>query len=792
MSSFWLGNLLAPAAGSISDHHLLLGTLQLKLKGRCRQQRQPRLAVELLQNPRNPAAAQYTVLLDTHILQLQRQQQQQQPQRFGTPKTPTMPSCLPSPPPAPRKPVPTTPVHIHPSHQPSLPSPPVPCAPGKPRVLIASSPQPPSPQLRAPSPSPSPPAPLSLGQLTAAVGKAAAAALPPAATCAKQPWVDDEVLHLSAARQAARKAGDKQLAQQLKVRIQRHTYKTRRAYFFRVGCQMQQAYRSKHQGELWRCQREVVGGSQPQRKLQLKDDAGKPLSLRQQDAAIVAHFQQALNPSSSVSAAVLAEVYCPPCTGEWPQPTQEEFQQALQRLKFGKAADAQGLRAEHLRTAGPMFQAALYQLVCQVWQDAATPAPAELTEADLLALVKPKGDTSQLKVLRGISIISLVRKRGCADHISTVRRLEELALEWKQPMHSCAVDLKAAFDSASRDALWVLLRAQGLPEPAIQLLQRLYSNTTCRLRQAPGQHSASFTVSVGVQQGAPDSCPLFNVLMDRILTETLAEAGDCGVQLVCKLDGQLRQRPFKAGAAGWQKVLVNMLLQADDVLLVATSHEQLQRLLTALHRACNRWQLVINVSKTKHLVVQPPGTQPVAAEVLMLGEEPVERVRQLEYLGIQLSDTGTLEAELSARLRKAAHKCHTLQPTFSLRSLGLRAKLRIFEGTVMPTLLYGAHSWALTAQQEQRLQTFHMRCLRRILGLSLLDRIPNSVILAHCGQQPIKEQLRLQRLLWLGHLVRMPDTRLPKLAFFSQLAEKRPRGRPIVRLREEQAAGGCA
>ena len=169
----------------------------------------------------------------------------------------------------------------------------------------------------------------------------------------------------------------------------------------------------------------------------------------------------------------------------------------------------------------------------------------------------------------------------------------------------------------------------------------------------------------------------------------------------------------------------------------------------------------------------------------MLGGQPVERVKQLEYLGIQLSESGTLDAELSARLRKAAHKCLALQPTFSLRSLGLRAKLRIFEGAVMPTLLYGAHSWALTAQQEQRLHTFHMRCLRRLLGLSLLDRIPNSVVLARCGQQPMKEQLRLQRLLWLGHLVRMPDTRLPKLVFFSQLAAKRPRGRPPVRLRED-------
>ena len=73
--------------------------------------------------------------------------------------------------------------------------------------------------------------------------------------------MDDELLRLSAVRQAARKAGDKQLAQQLKVRIQRRKYKSKRKYLYQVGCQMQQAYRSKHQGELWRCHRELAGRS---------------------------------------------------------------------------------------------------------------------------------------------------------------------------------------------------------------------------------------------------------------------------------------------------------------------------------------------------------------------------------------------------------------------------------------------------------------------------------------------------------------------------------------------------
>ena len=273
--------------------------------------------------------------------------------------------------------------------------------------------------------------------------------------------------------------------------------------------------------------------------------------------------------------------------------------------------------------------------------------------------------------------------------------------------------------------------------------------------------------------------------MDRILAETLAEAGDCGVQLVCRMDGQLCQLQFKPGAAGWQQMLVNLLLQADDVLLVADSHAQLQRLVTALHKACERWQLVVNLSKTKHLIVQPSGSQPAGEEVLLLGGQPVERVEQLEYLGIQLAASGTLKAELSARLQKAVYKWRTLQPTFRLHSLGLRAKLRIFEGSVMPTLLYGAHSWALTDKQENKLQVFHMRCLRRLLGISLLDKVPNSKVLARCGQQPLGEQLRLQRLQCLGHLVRMPDARLPKQVFYSQLEGPRPVGGVRMRLRED-------
>jgi hypothetical protein len=69
------GNLLAPAAGSVSDHHLVVTTLQLRLKVRPQQQRQHRLEMALQRDPGSPAAVRYALTCDA---QAQRRQQQQQ------------------------------------------------------------------------------------------------------------------------------------------------------------------------------------------------------------------------------------------------------------------------------------------------------------------------------------------------------------------------------------------------------------------------------------------------------------------------------------------------------------------------------------------------------------------------------------------------------------------------------------------------------------------------------------------------------------------------------------------
>ena len=60
-------------------------------------------------------------------------------------------------------------------------------------------------------------------------------------------------------------------------------------------------------------------------------------------------------------------------------------------------------------------------------------------------------------------------------------------------------------------------------------------------------------------------------------------------------------------------------------------------------------------------------------------------------------------------------------------------KVNVYKAFVISTLLYGSESWTMHAHQEKRLNVFHMRCLRRILGITWQDKVTNKVVLEKAG-----------------------------------------------------------
>ena len=101
---------------------------------------------------------------------------------------------------------------------------------------------------------------------------------------------------------------------------------------------------------------------------------------------------------------------------------------------------------------------------------------------------------------------------------------------------------------------------------------------------------------------------------------------------------------------------------------------------------------------------------------------------------------------------------------------------------VLSILLYGAETWTLKKEDENRLLVFEMACLRKILGVSRLDKIRNTSIRHSLKiSQTVINKIQTKRLRFFGHIQRMPATRYPKILLEANLFEKRPRGRPAKR-----------
>ena len=96
-------------------------------------------------------------------------------------------------------------------------------------------------------------------------------------------------------------------------------------------------------------------------------------------------------------------------------------------------------------------------------------------------------------------------------------------------------------------------------------------------------------------------------------------------------------------------------------------------------------------------------------------------------------------------------------------NLTVNTKMRVYRACVLSTLLYSSETWTTYAAQEKRLNSFHLRCLRRILSIRWQDKIPNTVVLERAGLPSIFMLLSQRRLRWLGHVRRMADGRIPKL-----------------------------
>ncbi|VDP54574.1 unnamed protein product [Schistosoma curassoni] len=91
---------------------------------------------------------------------------------------------------------------------------------------------------------------------------------------------------------------------------------------------------------------------------------------------------------------------------------------------------------------------------------------------------------------------------------------------------------------------------------------------------------------------------------------------------------------------------------------------------------------------------------------------------------------------------------------------------------VHSVLLYGCETWPLRAEDTRKLPIFNYRCHRNIAPNCWDHQVSNSEVrrrvLRNNGKS-VDEVVNLHRLRWLGHVLRIPEHRLPRRAMLTSV-----------------------
>jgi hypothetical protein len=148
------------------------------------------------------------------------------------------------------------------------------------------------------------------------------------------------------------------------------------------------------------------------------------------------------------------------------------------------------------------------------------------------------------------------------------------------------------------------------------------------------------------------------------------------------------------------------------------------------------------------------------------------------YLGTKLVTDLRNESDVNRRISLVMMVFRKLKnKVFCRKGISRRTKVIVYKAMVLANLLHGAQTWTLTEDLFRKLEKTQLSCLLWIVNMRRRDlrrvHVSYEKILEQLGLRSIETQIRRAKLLWVGKVMRMDDSRLPKQLFCGILHPER-------------------
>ena len=219
------------------------------------------------------------------------------------------------------------------------------------------------------------------------------------------------------------------------------------------------------------------------------------------------------------------------------------------------------------------------------------------------------------------------------NHIYTLAEIILKRKKKRKPTFCCFLDIAKAYDTVWRKGLCKKLKDIGINANFIQSIRDIYDNVKSSVL-VPDRRTSWFDLNIGLRQGCVLSPLLFLIFINDLIKEL--KNTTIGVEM----------------GAG----VLNNLVFADDVVLLANNKGELQALLSIAEKYARTWNFTFNTKKCKVIVF----TKRDAAPEIRLYGECLEVVKEYRYLGVWFDVDLSWKLHKETILAKAKKRAYTM------------------------------------------------------------------------------------------------------------------------------------
>ena len=268
-------------------------------------------------------------------------------------------------------------------------------------------------------------------------------------------------------------------------------------------------------------------------------------------------------------------------------------------------------------------------------------------------------------------------------------------------MWTATVDFTKAFDSISHKSIWEALKSCNVDHEYVSLLRKIYRDQKVSVQT--DEESNIFDIQKGSEQGDPVSSLLFNTVLQCSLKE--------------EIQRWQKKRGMVIHLSDLDRDCLTNLRFADDVMLFATSKEQIRKMMCDFKKATGKVGLRIHPDKTKILSNQSTINSNTTRHI-EVGEMSIEilsRNESVKYLDQRISFYQQETIEIKNRIRAAWATFHKYRQELTSKKYMLKLRLRLFDATVSPTVCYAAETWTPNEEHERMIQSTQRKMLRLVI-----------------------------------------------------------------------------